>query len=45
MCLSVVPECMCICCACGILRDQKKALTPLKLESQMVMSHYVGSQN
>lgn len=34
--------CVPIPCVCSAHGDQKKALDPLRLKKQVVMSHYVG---
>lgn len=41
VCMSGLEACMRAACLSGV-RGSQKALTPLKLESQMVVSHYVS---
>ena len=45
--MDVLPACVCLCtmCAPGACNSKKKALDPLELELQVVVSHHVGSVN
>ena len=45
VCMGVLPACMSISCVCLVPGDWRKALDPLKLELQMVVTYHVDSVN
>ena len=43
--VGVLPACMPVFGVCSALEGQKRALDPLKLELQVIVSHHMGAGN